>query len=100
MRKIDLVIRLLVLKDCITEGTSLFQFFMMYYLYCTYILNGTSLLLINSYILLPIGLYILAPPIGLITFGLINMIWLLPRKQAYYMAKNVEWKQFREEIKK
>jgi hypothetical protein len=99
MKKLEIIIKLLVLKDCMAEWASMVSLGLMYYIYCTFILNGTSLSIINCYIVLPIWFYLFAPLLLLIVLGLINMFCLNARKQAYYMKNNNEWQNFKEELK-
>lgn len=100
MEKIDIITKLLVLKDCTVEWAGIPSFFMMYYLFSTKMLETGALAIISVYINLPIWFYIISPFLFLIILGLINMFYLMPHKQAYYMSHNNEWKKFKKGLNK
>lgn len=97
MKKIEIIVKLLVLKDCILEWAGIASFFMMFYLFSSKILEGNSLLIIKNYINFPTWVIVISPIVGLILLGLINMFYLMPHKQAYYMKNNKEWQNFRKQ---
>jgi len=98
--KIEYLVRLIVLKDRMQNWASVISFFMMFYLFATQILSGSSLKILSAFIILPIWVWISIPIILLLILGVIDMIYLYPRVQGYYMRNNCEWQDFRENQRK
>ena len=56
--------------------------------------------ILSSFIILPTWVWIGIPIILLLILGIIDMLYLYPRVQGYYMRNNCEWQEFKEELKK